>query len=286
MHNLKPDNILCPVDFSDLSGHALRYAALLARCLKSNLIAAYANWFDAPPYFTESRVAELQSEFRESFNQADRMLREFTVATLAGEDAPPVQTRVIEALPADGILKLAQTTSAGLIVMGTHGRSGLNRWTLGSVAERVLRESAVPVLTVRSAPPRPIRHILAPVDDSDASRSALSVAAGLAACFDATVTALHVQEPGGRGAIPNLCAWIPAEERSRCLLREVVRHGSPAEEIVRFASENAADLMVVGAPRRRFFEGMVLGTTTLRAVRHAPCPVLSVPAVRAAKLEE
>ncbi len=270
-------NILCPVDFSELSAHALRYASLLAGCGNSKVLAAYANWFEAPPYFTEARVAELQSEFRESLEQAAQMLDEFVARTVAEGSGAEIQTRVIEALPADGILKLAHSAAAGLIAMGTHGRTGFSRWTLGSVAERVLRESPVPVLTVRNAPPQPIRHILAPVNDSEASRSALKTAADLAECFDATVTALHVQEEHGGGSIANLCAWIPAEERSRCVVRELVRRGNAAEEIIRAALDGPADLIVVGAPRRRFFEGMVLGTTTLRAVRHAPCPVLSVP---------
>ena len=52
--------------------------------------------------------------------------------------------------------------------------------------------------------------------------------------------------------------------------------GRSTEEIIRIATEGHYDLLVIGAPRRRFFEGMVLGTTTLRAVRHAPCPVLTV----------
>ena len=111
----------------------------------------HAAWFDAPPYFTVNRLTELQTEFRESLRLAEQSLGAFVRSTL-GEAADPVELRVIEALPADGIRELAAQTGAKLIVMGTHGRSGLNRWMLGSVAERVLRESPVPVLTVRSAP--------------------------------------------------------------------------------------------------------------------------------------
>jgi nucleotide-binding universal stress UspA family protein len=69
---------------------------------------------------------------------------------------------------------------------------------------------------------------------------------------------------------------MPPEERARCNVREVERHGDAASEIVGLAAEESFDLLVVGAPRRKFFEGLVLGTTTLRAVRHAPCPVLTV----------
>jgi nucleotide-binding universal stress UspA family protein len=99
----------------------------------------------------------------------------------------------------------------------------------------------------------------------------------VAACFDAALTVLHVHESHGAAPIANLCGWIGAESRARCEIRELERHGDAAGEIVRMASEEPCDLLVLGAPRRRFFEGMVLGTTTIRAVRHAPCPVLSVP---------
>ncbi len=269
------DTILCPVDFSELSGHALREAARLAACKPGRIIAAYASWFEAPAYFTEGRIEELKTEFTESIRLAELALEAF-VKSVLGEQSAQVETRVVEGLPADAIRKLADKVHAGVVVMGTHGRTGYNRWMLGSVAERVLRESTVPVLTMRDAGERPIRHILCPVSDTRISRNALSVAVGLAACLDATVTALHVQEPHAADSVPNLCSWIPAEDRARCNTRELVRHGDAAEEIVAVASEEPYDLIVLGAPRRRFFEGLVLGTTTLRTVRHAPCPVLTV----------
>jgi nucleotide-binding universal stress UspA family protein len=269
------ETILCPVDFSELSGHALRQTAVLAACGHAKIVAVHAIWFEPPAYFTNSQVEDLNSQFADSLAGAERALAAFVRSAL-GDLAAAVETRVVEGVPADAILKLAAQVHAGAIAMGTHGRTGYNRWMLGSVAERVLRESPVPVLTVRSVPERPIRHILCPVDNTGVSREALSVAAGLARCFDATVTALHVGEPHGANPVPDLCAWIPAEERARCNIRELVRHGDAAAEIVQEAAEEPYDLLVLGAPRRKFFEGLVLGTTTLRAVRHAPCPVLTV----------
>ncbi len=269
--------ILCPVDFSEISSHALRTASLLAACGNATLVAAYANWFEAPPYFTEARIEGLEREIRESAQAAQESLAEFVKAEL-GERAAWVETRVVDGLPADGIRTAAERVHADLIVMGTHGRGGLNRWMLGSVAERVLRESPIPVLTVRSEPRWPIRRVLCPVHDAAASRQALRVAAGLSACLQAELTVLHVHEPSGDKAVPSLCDWIPAEERARCSIRELVRHGDAAEEIVKVAAEEPFDLLVMGAVRRSFFEGMVLGTTTIRAVRHAPCPVLTVGA--------
>jgi nucleotide-binding universal stress UspA family protein len=147
---------------------------------------------------------------------------------------------------------------------------------LGSVTERILRESPVPLLTVRAAPQGPVRRILSPIDGTEASRNSFRLAARLGACFDAEITAVYVHEHGTAQSAPDLCNWIPAEARQRCNIRELVRHGDPAEEIVALASEEKFDLLVIGAPQRKFFEGLVLGTTTLRAVRHAPCPVLTV----------
>ena len=267
--------ILCPVDFGELSAHALRHANLLAGCGNAKVIAIYANWFEAPAYFTAGRVENLQKQYREALGEAERSLRAFVDSTLR-ENGGKVVTRVVEALPADGIRDMAASTGADLIVMGTHGRSGLNRWMLGSVTERVLRESPVPLLTVRAAPRGPVRRILSPVDGTEASRNAFRLAAGLGACFGAEITALYVHETGSAPPVPDLCSLIPAEARQRCNIRDLVRHGDPAEEIVALASEEAFDLLVIGAPHRRFFEGLVLGTTTLRGVRHAPCPVLTV----------
>ncbi len=163
--------------------------------------------------------------------------------------------------------------------MGTHGRSGVNRLMLGSVAERVLRESEIPVLTVRgdaAAAVTPPKTILCPVNNTPAAREALSMAAHLARCFDGNILALHVKEGRAGQGIGDLCAWVPDEIRSHCTIKELTREGDAAEEIVSLAKETPCDLLVIGARHRRFFDSTVLGSTTARVVRHAPCPVLTV----------
>lgn len=273
------DVILCPVDFSEISANALRYAAQLATCGKGRVVAAYASWFETPPYFTKSMMEDLQRQFREAARDAKDSLTSFVKSTL-GEAARGVEVHVVDGAPGDAIQKLAADVHAGLIVMGTHGRTGFNRWMLGSIAERVLRQSLIPVLTVRAAPRGVVKHILTPVNDTNLSRRALNVAVELASCFDATVTALHVQEANSQDPVVNLCEWIGPEDRSRCNVRELMRYGDPAEEIVTLASETPCDLLVIGAPQRRFFEGTVLSRTALRVVRYAPCPVLSISGTR------
>ena len=271
--------ILCPVDFSDLSAHALRYASMLARCGNARLVVAYAESFSPPPYFTESQLGELERQTRDAFRGAESALRRFVDAELDAEAASATEVRIVEALPVDGIRRLSREIKADLIVMGTHGRSGVNRLMLGSVAERLLRESEVPVLTVRgdsATAVTPPKTILCPVNNTPAAHEALSMAVYLARCFDGNVVALHVKEGHAGQGIGNLCAWVPDEMRSHCTIRELTREGEAAEEIVSLAKETPCDLLVIGARHRRFFDSTVLGSTTARVVRHAPCPVLIV----------
>jgi nucleotide-binding universal stress UspA family protein len=112
------------------------------------------------------------------------------------------ESRLVESLPVPAILDTAEQEKADLIVMGTHGRSGLSRLMLGSVAERVLRETHVPVLTVRQSDGSSLsaakgtQEILCLVNYTKLSRTALEYAVTLAACSGATVRVVHVVEPG------------------------------------------------------------------------------------------
>ncbi len=272
--------ILSPVDFSDLSAHALRYASMLTRCGNTRLTVTYAESFAPPPYFTRTQFDELERQFRESFRGVETALHRF-VETHLGADGAAAELRIVEGMPVDSIRRLAREIKADLIVLGTHGRGGLNRLMLGSVAERVLRESEVPVLTVRAdtaAAIAPPKNILCPVNNTPPAREALSSAAHLARCFGSELVAVHVKEEHGGQEIDDLCSWIPTEVRQHCTLRELTREGDAAEAIVTLAREMPCDLLVAGARQRRFFDSTVLGSTTARVVRHAPCPVLTVKA--------
>lgn len=272
-------NILAPVDFSELSAGSLRYAAAIARRSTAKLTLLYAHTFSPPPYFTGGELSELERQFRASFAEAERSLRQFAEATL-GAGPGTSETHVVEGPPADTILAYASESGADLIVMGTHGRSGVNRWMLGSVAERVLRASEIPVLTVQpgrsAAGPVEIRHILCPVNDSLSARRALATATDLAASFEARVTVVHVQEEQAANSIADLCSWIAENRRATCDVREAVRKGEAAAEIISATAEADCDLAVIGAQHRAFFDTTVLGTTTVRVVRHARCPVLTI----------
>jgi nucleotide-binding universal stress UspA family protein len=265
--------ILVPVDFSDHSAGALRWAKELARCGDARLTVIYADAFAPPPYFTSSQIEQMEQQRRASRETAEAQLRRFA--------GPGVEALVVEGAPADAILRVAAERRADLVAMGTHGRSGWQRWTLGSVTEKVLRAIRVPLLTVGAAAEPPVRSILCPVNDAPVARRALAVASELARCFGAALHVLHVRETHAaeRAAIEDLCTWIPAEQRSGCDVREWVREGDAAREIVSLASELACNLLVMGAQHRRFFDSTVLGATTVRVVRYVRCPILTVPEV-------
>ncbi|MGB9606566.1 MAG: universal stress protein, partial [Bryobacteraceae bacterium] len=268
----------------------LQYASALGRCSGARITVLHASSFEAPVYFTQGQLEELRARWRAALRQGEKDLRDFARKSL-GPEAGTLAYRIVEGRPVETILRIARQTGADLIAMGTHGRSGWNRLMLGSVAERVLRETDIPVLTVRGnlkppETPLAIRNILCPVNDTPVARRALEHAAAMARCLGATLTLVHVDEGSQPGRIDDLCAWVPDEQRRHCRIREIVRRGEASREIVAQATEEGCDLLVIGAQHRRFFDSTVIGSTTVRVVRHAPCPVLTVVAREAGRSKE
>jgi nucleotide-binding universal stress UspA family protein len=278
MNSMWPSRVLCAVDFSEPSAAALRFAARLSAGVQGSLHALHAHFWEAPAYFTESRLADLNRQFQLSKQEADRALERFITTACPHCDASRV---IVDARPVDGILKFADESKTDLIVLGTHGRSGFRRFLLGSVAERVLRETTIPIVTVRAPLETPlgdlpIGKILCPVNASPAAGNALVLAARLAASLGAELNVLHVVEPFGHHSRPDICLWLPEGERQACRIQELVASGEAAEQILHLAAESSSDLLVLGAQHSPFADATVIGTTTIRVVRHSPIPVLTV----------
>ena len=266
--------ILCPVDFSELSASALRLAALIGTRCSRPVTALHAQWFEVPPYLTESRSEQIKKQLRDSLEEARSALRRFAGDTVEGY-TPAI--RVEEGDPREVILRVAESIRSSLILMGTQGRTGIRRSMLGSVAEEVLHTSSIPVLTIRRADcAKTISKIVCAVNDSEVSRKALRYAARLAQCLGARLTAIHVLEGGNHLAISDLRSWIAQQDRPDCEVQEVTRHGHAAEEIIRLVGELDAGLLAIGAERKLFLDKVAIGTTTTYLVRHSPCAVLSV----------
>lgn len=204
---------------------------------------------------------------------------------------------VVHRSAADGILSYAAEHDTSLIVLGTHGRRGVQRLVLGSVAEEVVRRAPVPLFTVgRGAPASPPADgaLLVPVDFSDHQDRLLAHARVLAQAYDVSVALLHVvnrtDPPEAYGTDPPLPEPDVLLDRSAqaltkraAPLRDAgipvqvdVRHGHPAEEILAVAADLDAALLAIATHGRSGVERMLMGSVAETVIRRAPCPVFTV----------
>jgi nucleotide-binding universal stress UspA family protein len=294
--------ILCPVDFSDASRHAVDHAIAIARWYNASITAfhVYHPIVTAVPGLPPlDRVPEADLK---------RVYAE-TAACFEGASAHGVCVDVIVDVghPAAQILVRSQAADSDLIVMGTHGASGFEHLLLGSVTEKVLRRALCPVLTV---PPQthatstlPFKRLLCAVDFSDSSLRGLELACSLAKESDAMLTLLHViewpwREPPApiledlpsdqaaalaefrryveKSAVERLRGLTTESDRGHCVIEPRVAHGKAYTEILRTAAIERADLIVIGVHGRNAAEVMLFGSTTNQVVRRATCPVLTL----------
>jgi multidrug efflux pump subunit AcrB len=179
-----PRSILVAVDFGAASIRALRVAQTLAVRHGATVTALHAETVDVPPYFTHDQMAEVEEHRAADRRDAEAYLAEFTK-----QYAPAAVPRLIEG-PAVATL-LAAATQYDLLILGTHGRRGAGRWWLGSVAERVVRDAAIPTLVVRADQSqddeaRIFTHPVV-VDGPEFSGEARRYASGLAGTFGGVV---------------------------------------------------------------------------------------------------
>lgn len=283
MERYHPRRILAATDFSDVATNALRFAVAIARKFQSKISLIYAEPFLPPLEVMQGPVDFYFENIPEMKEALERRLLDYADTHLAG--AAGTETNVVIDSPSGAIVSSAEKLNADLIVMGTHGRSGLRRALLGSVAETVVHETNRPVLTVRAADGNgehepAFRTVLCPVNFTAVARKALEHAASIAEAFGAKLVVLQVMERAelldeGEG-LQRLRAWLPENLREGCEYRRLVLDGHAAGPIVDFASSIHADVMIVGAQHQRFADETVVGTTTERLIRHAPCPVLTV----------
>jgi nucleotide-binding universal stress UspA family protein len=293
--------ILCPVDFSDVSRRALAHAVTLARWYKARLTVMHAfHVVPLAPMAPELAPAlVLGPEYRaELLRELERFVEP------SGADAVPLEFTVCEGSAGVEIVRRARDDNSDLIVLGTHGRSGVERFVLGSVAEKVLHRAHCPVLTVPAhasdAPPTPVfKRILCALDFSDCSMHALEYALSLAQEAEACLTLAHVFETDASmpadwrttlqpAAVREALVAIEAERRARleravpanlgssCTVTTAMACGPAPRELLRLADAGKSDLIVLGVSGRNATDLWLFGSTTNKVVRQAPCPVLAV----------
>jgi len=280
------ERILCPVDFSQCSLRAYRDAQSIAGRFRAALVVQHI--IELEQYVSALYAPHLEL-FEECLQtQKANALQDLQQIVSASGDMQP-EFIVEEGIPADAILSLARARAMSLIVLGTHGRRGLDHLMLGSVTERVLRYASCPVLAVKQGAPDepvPIRRIVCCVDFSAHSRRALEYALSAAEAYDGEVSVLHVLDDISDSAdIGKETAaamdkleklFPPAAPRSTRTHLEV-RLGKAYREILDFAAEIRSDLIVTGVRGRHSLDLTVFGSTTYRVIQLGQAPVLTVP---------
>jgi nucleotide-binding universal stress UspA family protein len=288
--------ILCPVDFSELSKHAVGHARAIAAWYEAHVTILHVV---SPPIAPPGVALVVPPPAPPQPQDLSEEVRRFFAMNGVPHDREDVV--VTEGSAAKEIVRTAAELPVDLLVMGTHGRGGFERLFLGSVTEKVLRSTDVPVLTV----PPPVEQvgtvayktILCPVEFSDPSIRGLEYALALAQENDARLMVLHVIEDGALAlALPEgspltvseyrrqleadaraqLEAVVPADARVWCTPDERVSSGKAYRVILQLAEAEHAEILVMGvhgkgALNRRFF-----GSTTHHVIREARCPVLTL----------
>ncbi len=281
------DRILFPTDGSHCAKRARRHALYLADRFEAALHVIHV----------EEGEGELSDVIDVSESDVLADLHAPMEETAVGEPRVEEHT-VVHPSVAEGILSYAAEHDTNLAVLGTHGRGGIQRLVLGSVAEEVVRRAPHPVLTVgRGAkPPEEMEdgHLLVPVDFSDQQPRLLAHARELALASGMSLTLLHVVEVDRLPDVYGVYADPPEpsvladrtetvlDERAAALREHgvetdvAVRSGHPATETLDAARDLEPDLLAIATHGRSGVERLLMGSVAETVLRRAPCPVFVV----------
>ncbi|MFP3976044.1 MAG: universal stress protein [Dehalococcoidia bacterium] len=277
------ERLLVPLDGSELAEGALPFVEELARKFSSEIILLTAcepgDYMERPlRAYLEKREEEFQS---------------------LGLNASPV---VVQGDAADEILEFSEMSNIGLIAISTHGRSGISsRWPLGSIANKVVQGSSIPVLLIKSEKletvysQRGMEKILVPLDGSKLAEVSLPYVEELAKVMGSEVTLIRVIEPidsMARPFIGSMESDLKAEEEKRAVayLKEKEKelrdkgvtvkaeslHGKAAEEVVKYADDKSVSLIVQATHGYSGITKWLFGVITTKIVEEASQPILLV----------
>jgi nucleotide-binding universal stress UspA family protein len=281
-------HILWATDYSKESQEALLYADLFAKTFGARLSALHVVP-DFSPVLYESLPAieaELTGKIEEAEEAAEARIRDISRARGIEFDAVLVR----KGSPAKAICEAATAENADLVVIGPAGASAASRTAIGSVANQVLRSSAVPVLVTKKRKGGPaIKKILVPTDFSDREEIERDFAWKLAKGFKGSLGFLYVLELFGhdfrltdelfKAVLEKLKARKAKEHADIVIAEDVYRAVQAADGIVEYAAEQRYDMIVMSTHVRkvaRFF----LGSTTEKVIARSPVPVFAIPPKR------
>ena len=285
------NQVLCAVDFSPASLRSFDFAIQLAR-----VNGARVRLLHVIPRIVASVMDMPVATSRWTAAQEKKANRELTkLKARAGRRGVSASTEIRIGDIDVQILKAIKDAGADVLAMGTHGRKGFQRWILGSVAERLLRYSPIPILLVGSAGTRAgasaIRRVLVTSDFSKGSTEAVEYATRIAGQTGASILMLHViQDPSGAvdwKAFPaqtaaihkRLEALVPSQMRRLSEVDARVESGVPYRVILKVIKASKPSLVVLNTHGHGFLDRVLIGSTAERVVRGgaALCPMLLIP---------
>ncbi|WP_457652950.1 universal stress protein [Rhodocaloribacter sp.] len=307
---LRINKILAAEDFSECSDAALGFALDLAQRHGAEVHVLYAQVHHGDPFAPPAYPARHNERVRQEMEKRVKAQAE----TLGSVDLGALEVayaviRDVAAAPA--ILGYAEEHDVDLIVMGTHGKRGLRRLILGSVAEEVVQLAKCPVLTIGSGqegkpPTLPIRSIVAPTDFSQHALVALRYARELADFYHAHLDIVHVVEEAVYPAFYNVTAYSiydtepDLEEQAGKHLKKLYQNtigppkdvdfhvltGHAAPAITNFVREHESSMIVMATHGLTGLAHLFIGSVAEKVVRTAPCPVFTVKSLGKSLLED
>ncbi len=293
MINLK--KILFTTDFSPCAQRALNHAMFLAESFQSELhmlhvIQTHRHDMVEPM----AQVANAEEIYNQLKNNAAGRLQDMIDGKANGI---PVHYEVLCGISiVELIIEYISINDIDVVIIGTHGRQGINRFIMGSVAEKIVRLAPCSVLTVRCEEVSELRRIVVPIDFSVFSHKALRVAVEAAWKYNSELHILHIIERHSFPSIYNEGVrrgkdWLHdvkarIQEEVEELLKKLgaegvktslhISEGHPSREIITYAQENNADLIIVATHGLRGINYLLMGSVSEKVVRHSQCPVLTV----------
>lgn len=292
-------NILCATDFSDFSNRTIPYGVALAKEFDAKLYVCHVIDFSSIAIYGEFQLNPVDQQVRIKKQAAEQLDQ------LIGKQPVKWEPLISAGHIADELSRLVEEKEIDLVIAATRGRSGLKRFILGSVTERLMRVLSCPLMVVHSPEHQfvnpvnqqiRLKKILVGCDFSPDSDLAFQHALSLAQEFEAGLHLVHVIEPSVYKDLTKpdntlgeeiqqgvhdrltekLLAMVPEDARHWCAPKTRILQGQPYEELGQYAKTEDVDLIVLGVRGHGLIKTLFLGSTTDRVVRQAPCPVLSV----------
>ena len=295
--------IVAAIDFSKYSTAVVHHAVGLSTRFDAKLFVFHAISFPRNEmYGTASNDRSISADDKASRASA-------RIDTLMEKRNADWQQIIRFGDPVEEVARFAEETEADLVIAASHGISGWRRLLLGTVVERLARYLTRPLLVIRRARQPKIAgdlklsRIVVSCDLTEGAATLLDYALKLATSFDAELHLVHaieapinasIMDPTAApyGEVQNalqqrisdqLVTLIADRGNTAITIKPVVLPGLPYEEILEYASVHAADLIIVGVRKRQSVEKWLIGSTTEALLRHAVCPVYSVPLQRPAE---